>query len=94
MLYNAGRPTTSARPLCSTSPRSKIVCIVPSTFTPRTCSTSARVTGCRYAMIASVSSAACESRVGRAFTPTSVFNHGAYSGCVTNCHAPATHASR
>ena len=64
-----GRPITSARPTCSTSPRSTSVCMTPSTATPRTCSISARVIGWRYAMIARVSSAGCESRGGARFVP-------------------------
>src|SRR5438067_1515537 len=77
--YVIGRPITSARPTCSINPRSSNVCITPSTATPRICSISDRVNGCRYAMIANVSNAGCESRPARFFCPTSALIHGAYS---------------
>src|SRR5688500_11590553 len=92
--YCMGRPGISARPTCSTSSRSSKVCITPSTATPRTCSISVRVNGWRYAMIARVSSAGWERRAGRLRWPTSALIQGAYSGWLTNCHDPATHASR
>ena len=38
--------------------------------------------------------AGAESRGGRVFTPNNVRNHGMYSGRVTNCHDPATHAKK
>src|SRR5690348_2933339 len=50
-----GRPTTSLRPSSLTKRRCSSVAMTPSTLTPRMLSISARVTGCRYATIASVS---------------------------------------
>ena len=56
--YSSGRPSPSARPTTSIRPRSCSVLSTPPTATPRISSISARLIGCRYAMMASVSSAA------------------------------------
>ena len=45
-------------------------------------------------VLAATASAGCDSRAGRFLCPTKAFNHGANSGWLTNCHAPATQASR
>src|SRR5512134_522977 len=59
-----GRPMTSFLPTTLTSRRSIRVFSDPAQSTPRICSISRRVTGCLYAMIESVSSAAREKRGG------------------------------
>ena len=61
----------------------------PSEFTPRTALTWWRVTGCLYATIARVSSAAFVSRAWRDDS-TNCSTTGAVSGCVYRRHPPAT----
>src|SRR5439155_1338645 len=63
--YSSGRPSPSPRVTTSTSPRSSSLSITAPESTPRISSTSTRPTGWRYAMMASVSSAAGEIRRGR-----------------------------
>src|SRR5581483_2390529 len=59
------RPGPGSRPTSITSPRSCSVASTESTLTPRTREISARVTGCLYATMASVSSAGFERRPTR-----------------------------
>ena len=54
-------PGASATPASRTSPFSTSELMELSEFTPRTEATPERVTGCRYATMASVSMAACDS---------------------------------
>src|SRR6266849_3593685 len=64
VLYRIGRPITSFRPAVVISLLSSSVLITPEVFTPRISEISGEVTGCLYAITASVSSAGMDSRNG------------------------------
>src|SRR5258707_1372676 len=64
VLYKIGRPITSLRPAVVISFLSSSVEITPDVFTPRISEISGAVTGCLYAITASVSSAGIERRNG------------------------------
>src|SRR2546429_5285749 len=57
VLYRIGRPITSLRPAVEIKCLSSSVLITPAVFTPRISEISGAVTGCLYAITASVSSA-------------------------------------
>ena len=85
-------PGASAVPASRTRPFSTSEFSELSEFTPRTLATPARVTGCEYATMASVSMAACESfRVSHDSTYFSTSSW--YTGCVYRRHPPATSRS-
>src|SRR5256886_16129809 len=90
--YSSGRPSPSPRVTTSTSPRSSSLSITAPESTPRISSTSTRPTGWRYAMMASVSSAAGESRRGRKAN-WARSRASAYSRRVRNCHPCAISTS-
>src|SRR5512134_2474814 len=77
-----GLPITSFLPTTRMSRRSISVFSEPAQSTPRICSISRRVTGCLYAMIESVSSAAREKRGG--FTSNSRRTYSWLAGFVRN----------
>src|SRR6266496_680439 len=64
VLYKIGRPITSLRPAVVIRCLSSSVLITPEVFTPRISKISGDVTGCLYAITASVSSAGMDSRSG------------------------------
>src|SRR6184192_3999148 len=64
VLYKIGRPITSLRPAVVIKCLSSSVLITPAVFTPRISEISGAVTGCLYAITASVSSAGIDSRSG------------------------------
>src|SRR5438552_9773785 len=64
VLYKIGRPITSFRPAVVIRCLSSSVLITPEVFTPRISEISGEVTGCLYAITASVSSAGIDSRSG------------------------------
>src|SRR6267142_52042 len=90
VLYKIGRPITSLRPAFVIKCLSSSVLITPEVFTPRISEISGEVTGCLYAITASVSSAGIDSLNGGRKLLMNRRTTSCCCGLVNSLYQPAT----